>query len=99
MRLDKLTIKSQELIRAAQSLAGEHGNQQIEPEHLLLAMLAEKEGIARSMLRKMGFRRMPFPAKRPWPWTGSPRCAAPEISIFPQEPRKCWTTLLPKRLK
>lgn len=54
MRLDKLTIKSQELIRAAQSLAGEHGNQQIEPEHLLVAMLVEKEGIVRSMLHKMG---------------------------------------------
>ena len=29
MRLDKLTIKSQELIQTAQSLAGQHGNQQI----------------------------------------------------------------------
>jgi len=54
MRLDKLTIKSQELIQAAQSLASQNGNQQIEPEHLLLAMLAEQEGIVRSMLRKMG---------------------------------------------
>ena len=54
MRLDKLTIKSQELIQNAQSLAAQHGNQQIEPEHLLGAMLAEQEGIARSMLRKMG---------------------------------------------
>ncbi|MDF1593059.1 MAG: ATP-dependent chaperone ClpB [Desulfobacterales bacterium] len=54
MRLDKLTIKSQELIQNAQSLAARHGNQQIEPEHLIGAMLAEQEGIVRSMLRKIG---------------------------------------------
>jgi ATP-dependent Clp protease ATP-binding subunit ClpB len=54
MRFDKFTIKSQELIQNAQSLASAHNNQQIEPEHLLGAMLAEKEGVARSMLRKLG---------------------------------------------
>jgi len=54
MRFDKFTIKSQELLQHAQSLASEHSNQQIEPEHLLGAMLAETEGIARSMLRKLG---------------------------------------------
>jgi ATP-dependent Clp protease ATP-binding subunit ClpB len=54
MRFDKFTIKSQELIQNAQSLASRHGNQQIEPEHLLQAMLAEKEGVAASLLRKLG---------------------------------------------
>ncbi len=54
MRLDKFTIKSQELVKAAQDLAGEKGNQQIEPEHLLFSMLQDKEGIAISMFRKLG---------------------------------------------
>ena len=54
MRFDKFTIKSQELIQNAQELAARQGNQQIEPEHLLGAMLAEPEGIAKSMLRKLG---------------------------------------------
>ncbi len=54
MRLDKFTIKSQELIASAESLATTLQNQQIEPEHLLAAMLEEKEGIAGSMLRKLG---------------------------------------------
>ncbi len=54
MRFDKFTIKSQELIQSAQSLASQHNNQQIEPEHLLAAMLAETEGIAGAMLRKLG---------------------------------------------
>jgi len=54
MRFDKFTIKSQELVREAQSLASSKNQQQIEPEHLLAAMLADKEGIARSMFRKLG---------------------------------------------
>ncbi|MGD8243184.1 MAG: Clp protease N-terminal domain-containing protein, partial [Desulfobacterales bacterium] len=54
MRFDKLTIKSQELVQNAQSLASRFNNQQIEVEHLLLAMLEEKEGMARSVLRKLG---------------------------------------------
>jgi ATP-dependent Clp protease ATP-binding subunit ClpB len=54
MRFDKFTIKSQELIQNAQGLAVEMNHQQIDPEHLLSAMLQEKEGITRSMLRKLG---------------------------------------------
>jgi ATP-dependent Clp protease ATP-binding subunit ClpB len=54
MRFDKFTIKSQELIQNAQALASQHHNQQIEPEHLLTAMLAGTTGIAGAMLRKLG---------------------------------------------
>jgi len=54
MRFDKLTIKSQELIQNAQSLAARYGNQQIVKEHLLLAMLEEKDSVARTVLRKLG---------------------------------------------
>jgi ATP-dependent Clp protease ATP-binding subunit ClpB len=54
MRFDKFTIKSQEIVQHAQELAAQHNNQQIEPEHVLGAMVQEQEGITRSMLRKMG---------------------------------------------
>jgi len=54
MRLDKLTIKAQELIQQAQSLSARQGNQQIEPEHLLHVMLKESEGIATGVLLKVG---------------------------------------------
>ena len=54
MRFDKFTIKSQELIQEAQTLASHYNNQQIEPEHLLLAMLSDKESIAKAMLKKLG---------------------------------------------
>jgi len=54
MRLDKLTIKSQELLQAAQGEASERGHQQIEPEHLLFAMLDDAGGMIGAMLEKMG---------------------------------------------
>ncbi len=54
MRFDKFTIKSQELIQQAQSLASDHNHQQIEPEHLLHVMLADPEGIVTAIMRKLG---------------------------------------------
>ena len=54
MRFDKFTIKSQEVIQNAHSMASQNNNQQIEPEHLLSAMLNEQEGITRVMLNKLG---------------------------------------------
>ncbi|MEJ2473607.1 MAG: ATP-dependent chaperone ClpB [Desulfobacterales bacterium] len=54
MRYDKFTIKSQELIQNAQELASRQKNPQLEPEHLLSAMLTETEGIAGAILQKMG---------------------------------------------
>ncbi len=54
MRFDKFTIKSQELIQNAQSIASRHANQQIETIHLLAAMLDDQDGVAETMLRKLG---------------------------------------------
>ncbi len=54
MRFDRLTIKSQELVQKTQALAAERGNQQIEPEHFLAAMISDREGIAVALLRKLG---------------------------------------------
>ena len=54
MQLEKFTMKSQEALQKAQSLAQSKGHQQIEPEHLLKILLAQPEGIVPSVLRKMG---------------------------------------------
>jgi ATP-dependent Clp protease ATP-binding subunit ClpB len=54
MRLDKFTVKAQEAVLEAQNLAGQHGNQQIEPEHLLLALLDQEEGLIPPILQKLG---------------------------------------------
>ena len=54
MRLDKFTLKSQELIQNSQKLATQSGNQQIEMLHLFQAMLDDREGISCSILQKLG---------------------------------------------
>src|SRR5262245_44598199 len=56
MRLDKLTIKAQEAIQAAQSLADQHEHQALEPEHLLAALLQQREGVVAPILAKLGAR-------------------------------------------
>ncbi len=54
MRFDKFTIRGQEAIREAISIAEKYQNQQVEPEHILAGMLEQKEGVARSILSKIG---------------------------------------------
>jgi len=54
MRFDKLTIKSQEALSEAQSLAAGRGHSQIQPAHLLQALLGQPEGIAIPILQKLG---------------------------------------------
>jgi ATP-dependent Clp protease ATP-binding subunit ClpB len=56
MRLDKLTIKAQEAIQTAQSLADQHEHQAVEPEHLLAALLQQREGVVTPILAKLGVR-------------------------------------------
>src|SRR4030095_11363230 len=54
MRLDKFTLRAQEAIQSAIELAERNTNQQVEPEHLLSAMLEQPEGIVRPILGKLG---------------------------------------------
>ena len=55
MRLDKLTVKSQEAIARAQSIARERQHQGIGPAHMLAALLEQKEGVVAPVLEKLGF--------------------------------------------
>jgi ATP-dependent Clp protease ATP-binding subunit ClpB len=54
MRQDKLTTKLQEALADAQSLAVGNDNQYIEPVHLLVALLNQDDGGARSLLQRAG---------------------------------------------
>ena len=54
MRLDKFTLRAQEAIQSAIELAERNQNQQVEPEHLLVAMLDQPEGIVRPLIGKLG---------------------------------------------
>ncbi|MBP1711355.1 MAG: clpB protein [Deltaproteobacteria bacterium] len=53
MRFDKFTLKVQEALQDAQSLAGTMGHQSIEPEHLLVCFLRQEDGIAGAILNKL----------------------------------------------
>ena len=53
MRLDRFTIRAQEAIQRTQEIAQEKNHQEITPEHLLVALLEDEEGIASSILKKL----------------------------------------------
>jgi len=54
MRFEKLTLKSQEALSEAQSLATSRGHSQITPAHLLRALVAQPEGSTVPILQKIG---------------------------------------------
>ena len=54
MRFDKLTIKAQEALQEAQAVTEKREHQQIEPEHLLLALIEQTEGIIPQVFQKLG---------------------------------------------
>ncbi len=53
MDLNRFTEKAQGAVAAAQELARTHNHSQIEPEHLLLALLTQEGGIAPQIMRKL----------------------------------------------
>ena len=53
MNINKYTEKAQEAILAAQQLADREGHAEILPEHLLLMLLEQKEGVVPEIVRKM----------------------------------------------
>ena len=54
MNMNQFTQKSLAAIQGAQDIAVEHGNQQIEQEHLLLALLSDEQGFIPQLLSAMG---------------------------------------------
>ncbi len=54
MRLDKLTLQAREVHDSAVEIAERHQHQQVEPEHLLIAMLEQSEGIVKPILGRLG---------------------------------------------
>ena len=54
IRWDKLTVKAQEAVQAASQLAGEHGNPELLPIHLLVELTEDREGVVAPVLSKIG---------------------------------------------
>src|SRR6516165_1278816 len=54
IRWDKLTVKAQEAVQRANDLASEHGNPELQPVHILAALLEDREGIVPPLLERVG---------------------------------------------
>ncbi|CAD7771339.1 ATP-dependent Clp protease ATP-binding subunit ClpX [Candidatus Methanoperedenaceae archaeon GB50] len=54
MRFDRFTLKAQEAVQEARNIVLENGQQQLDVEHLMLALLEQPEGVVLSILQKLG---------------------------------------------
>jgi ATP-dependent Clp protease ATP-binding subunit ClpB len=63
MQLDRYTVKSQEALDRAQRLARDHSHSELQPEHLLEALLEESDGTIAAVLSKLGVAREPLLAQ------------------------------------
>ncbi|MBM3237293.1 ATP-dependent chaperone ClpB [Candidatus Poribacteria bacterium] len=54
MRFDRLTLKAQDAVQSAQEIARSNDHQQVTPEHLLLALLQQEEGVIIPIIQKLG---------------------------------------------
>ena len=57
MRSDRLTVKAQEIIQDAETLAYKYNHSSIDTEHVLLALLSQQEGIIPPLIDKLGVNR------------------------------------------
>src|SRR5216110_2539951 len=56
LRFEKMTVKAQEAVQSAQEVAARHENQQIEPVHLLAALVTQADGVVPPLLARLGIR-------------------------------------------
>src|SRR6202021_65807 len=56
LRFEKMTVKAQEAVQSAQEIAASHENQQIEPIHLVAALVAQGGGVVPPLVTKLGIR-------------------------------------------
>src|SRR5881296_1614734 len=54
LRFEKMTVKAQEAVQSAQEVAARHENQQIEPVHLLAALVTQADGVVPPLLARLG---------------------------------------------
>ncbi len=54
MRFDKFTVKAREAVADAQDLARTNGQPELTPEHLLLALIRQEDGLVPSIIKKIG---------------------------------------------
>jgi ATP-dependent Clp protease ATP-binding subunit ClpB len=88
MNINKYTEKAQEAVLAAQQIAEQSSHAQVEPEHLLVALIEQREGIVPELLRKMatdpqaiGRAARDLVAKMPQAYGGSQPGLSPRLKL------------------
>src|ERR1700761_2688667 len=81
IKWDKLTVKSQEAIQGAASLAAENGNPEVLPLHLMAALLDDKEGVVQPVLEKVG-----VPVQDPHATVNAAMAKLPKVQGASQQP-------------
>src|SRR5258708_36815228 len=56
LRFEKMTVKAQEAVQAAQEVAARHEHQEIVPLHLLEALVGQADGVVPPLLARLGIR-------------------------------------------
>ncbi|WP_165070903.1 ATP-dependent chaperone ClpB [Paludisphaera rhizosphaerae] len=82
-RFDKLTLKSQEALQAAQALASERSHQRLEPMHLLAALLDPNQQVVRALFTQLGVNPAQVLKAAQSGLDALPRVTGGEISIGP----------------
>ena len=54
MRIDRLTLKAQDAVAKARDIAAEHQHAEVQPEHLLAALLVQEDGLVPRLLARIG---------------------------------------------
>ncbi len=93
MDLNKFTIKSQEALQAAQSKAINFGHQEVDGEHLLLALLEQSDGLVPRLLKRMEISAQAVQQRLEQELAKKPRVAGPGV-----EPGKVYVTQRLNRL-
>jgi len=73
MRLDRFTERSQEALQAAQQAASALQHATVEPEHLLLALLRQQDGLVPSLLQRLEVAPQPLAARLESELEGRPK--------------------------
>jgi len=86
MRYDKFTIKVQEALQEADSLAGKYNHPTIDSDHLLLALLRQNEGVAAPLLEGLGVKRWELEKELETTLAGKPKMygTSAHVSLAPE---------------
>jgi ATP-dependent Clp protease ATP-binding subunit ClpB len=84
MRFDKFTFKAQEALQATQKKAEIVASAQLEPEHLLEALISQEDGLVVPMLRKLGVSTESIRSELDRHFSSQPRVEGSQLSFSPR---------------